>query len=254
MGRARAYVGCSGWNYDSWRRTFYPQELPPSRWLRHYAAVFDTVEVNGTFYKLPESATFAAWREQTPSGFCLAVKASRYLTHLKRLRKPAAPLTRLLTRVKSLGPRLGPLLFQLPPNLPLDLPRLETFLAAWTARRKRWPAIRAVVEFRHASWYVDETFELLRAHDVAVCLHDKTEGPYEGAFTGPFMYVRFHGTSGHYKGSYSARRLSSWASRLAERLEAGDDVFAYFNNDPGATAPRNALVLRDQLAARAPAA
>jgi len=244
--RVQPRVGCSGWNYKAWRGPFYPPELPPSRWLPFYGDRFDTVEVNNTFYRLPERATFAAWKTQVPSGFLLSIKASRFLTHTKRLREPREPVARLFSRATALSRKLGPVLYQLPGNFLIDLPRLDSFLCAlpvaWDGTR-----LRHVMEFRHPSWYVDETFQLLERRGVALCLHDKQGSAIDGPFVGPFAYVRFHGTSGAYHGSYSLRELDAWARRLAERTHAGQRVYAYFNNDPEAVAVENALSLRAAL-------
>ena len=255
---AQLRIGCSGWNYTSWKGRFYPADMPASRWLQHYLSVFDTVEVNNTFYRLPEAETFASWREQTPGSFVMAVKASRFLTHMKRLRDPEEPLERLFSRASELGPRLGPVLYQLPGNFHIDLPRLEGFLRALPLRpvpRSRHP-LQHVIEFRHRSWYVGETYQLLEAHGVALCLHDKAGSAIAEPAIGPFVYVRFHGTNGHYHGSYDTAALTRWAWRLAELWRSGRDVYAYFNNDPEAMATRNARTLRsivDQLLQRATA-
>jgi len=248
--RARIWIGCSGWNYKAWRGTFYPKTVATTGWLEHYARQFDTVEVNGTFYRLPERETFAAWAAQTPASFLFAVKASRYLTHLKRLRDAAEPLTRLFSRAAALGSQLGPVLYQLPASLRYDLSLLRDFLALLprTVTRKRYP-VRHVMEFRDASWYRDDVFATLEASGVALCLHDKREGPYLDDPRGPFIYIRFHGTSGHYKGSYPSRRLAVWANRIREWSMSGRDVYGYFNNDPGASAPRNAATLLRAIAA-----
>jgi uncharacterized protein YecE (DUF72 family) len=242
-------IGCSGWNYKAWRGSFYPRGLSQAEWLPFYARHFDTVEANSTFYRLPQAETFAAWAEQTPAGFLMAVKASRYLTHMKKLREPEAPLQRLFDRAAALGPRLGPVLYQLPTFVRYDRERLEHFLQALPARlpgrcRRRGAPLRHVVEFRDPSWYVPDTFALLDAHHVAMCLHDKRASAIAEPDVGPCLYVRFHGTSGHYAGSYGAAALERWAHRLAEAWLAGRDVYAYFNNDPDATATRNALSLR----------
>lgn len=239
-------VGCSGWNYASWRGRFYPATLPAARWLPYYAERFDTVEVNNTFYRLPERATFAAWRSQVPANFLVGVKASRFLTHMKRLRDPEEPLERLFSRVSALGRQLGPVLYQLPGHFTIDLPRLDGFLKA-LPRTSGGRRIRHVMEFRHPSWYVAETFQLLERRRVALCLHDKHGSAIDGPFVGPFVYVRFHGTSGHYHGSYGSGQLMEWAHRLAEQAEQGRPVFAYFNNDPDATAVVNALSLRSAI-------
>jgi uncharacterized protein YecE (DUF72 family) len=241
-------VGCSGWIYKSWKGTFYPAELPPSRWLAYYASVFDTVEINGTFYRLPEAGTFAVWRRGTPSGFLMAVKASRFLTHMKRLRDPDEPLDRLLSRAAELGPRLGPVLYQLPPNFHLDLARLDAFLGRLPrtvpGTRRR---LQHVIEFRHPSWYVPATRELLERHAVTMCLHDKTGSAVAADGAGPCVYVRFHGTTGRYHGSYGDAALRKWAARLANEWRAGRDVYAYFNNDPQGVAAENAARLRSMV-------
>ena len=239
-------MGCSGWNYTSWRGRFYPRELPASRWLEFYATRFDTVEINNSFYRLPPRSTFEEWRAHVPSRFLFAVKASRFLTHLKRLLDPEEPVERLVASASGLGRRLGPVLYQLPPTLKLDLPRLDHFLR--TLPRSSSGARLPVVEFRHPSWYVDATFELLARRRVTLCLHDKQGSAITGPVVGPFTYVRFHGTSGRYHGSYSRRQLERWAHVLAEQRDAGRRVFAYFNNDPEAVATKNALTLRDMLA------
>ena len=251
-------IGCSGWNYKSWKGRFYPDDMPASRWLQYYLSVFDTVEVNNTFYRLPEAETFAGWREQTPASFVMAVKASRFLTHMKRLRDPQEPLERLFSRARELGPRLGPVLYQLPANFHIDLRRLTTFLRALPLRpvpRSRH-ILQHVMEFRHPSWYVDDTYELLEAYGVALCLHDKAGSEIAAPAIGPFTYIRFHGTNGYYHGSYDTSALTEWACRLTEQWRAGRDIYAYFNNDPEAIATRNARTLRsivDQLIRKTPA-
>jgi uncharacterized protein YecE (DUF72 family) len=246
ISRTEPRVGCSGWNYGAWRIAFYPRQLPARRWLEFYASRLDTVEVNNTFYRLPERATFAAWRRQTPDDFLFAVKASRFLTHMKRLREPREPLARLFDRASAFGRRLGPVLYQLPGNFTIDLDRLEAFLEA-LPRTSSGRRIRHVMEFRHPSWYVAETYHLLNRRGVALCLHDKEGSAIDAPIEGPFVYVRFHGTSGRYAGSYGRRALTRWAHRLAEQAAQGRQVFAYFNNDPGAAAVDNALTLRSAL-------
>jgi uncharacterized protein YecE (DUF72 family) len=236
-------VGCSGWNYTSWRGRFYPDDLPASRWLEFYASRFDTVEINNSFYRLPDRSTFAAWRRQVPRAFLFAVKGSRFLTHMKRLLDPKEPVARLFTSVSGLGRALGPVLYQLPPSLKIDLPRLDHFLR--TLPRRSSGTRLHVVEFRHPSWYTDETFELLTRRHVALCLHDKPGSSIREPFVGPFVYVRFHGTTGHYHGSYTDQELERWAHLLAEQAHCGRRVFAYFNNDPQAIATANALTLRE---------
>lgn len=244
--RPQLRVGCSGWNYKAWRDEFYPRRLPATAWLGFYAARFDTVELNNTFYRLPERSTFTTWRTRVPSDFVFAVKASGFLTHMKRLREPDEPIARLFSRVAALGRSLGPVLYQLPSNFPIDLLRLESFLRA-LPRTSSGTRIRHVMEFRHPSWYVSETWHLLDRHGIALCLHDKRGSSIAEPFVGPFAYVRFHGTSGMYHGSYSRPQLSVWAHRLAEQAQARLPIYAYFNNDPGAVAVENASTLRSML-------
>jgi uncharacterized protein YecE (DUF72 family) len=246
-------VGCSGWNYKHWRGPVYPPEMPARCWFDHYAARFDTVEINNSFYRLPDASTFAGWRERAPRGFLYAVKASRFLTHLKRLREPEEAVVRLFDHGRELGDRFGPVLYQLPPNFHLDLPRLDHFLSILPRTLGEIggsPArleLRHVVEFRHPSWYVDETFALLRERKVAMCLHDKAGSAIHSPIDGAFVYVRFHGPEGRYSGRYTPERLRTWAARFDEHHRMGRDIYAYFNNDPGGMAVTNSLELRAML-------
>lgn len=236
IGRAR--VGCSGWQYKHWKGDFYPADLPQTRWLEAYASVFDTVEVNNSFYRLPEASTFARWSERVPAGFLYAVKASRYLTHMKKLKDPGEPIERLFSRMRALGKRMGPVLYQLPPGFTVDVPRLEHFLQALPRDA------RHVLEFRDPSWYAEEVYALMRRHRAALCLHDMRGSATGRLRVGPFVYVRFHGPSGQYHGGYPDERVQSWAEWLRAQMDDGTDVYAYFNNDVGGHAPRDALTLR----------
>ena len=231
-------VGCSGWQHTHWRGDFYPESLPQARWFEHYASVFDTVEINNSFYRLPESATFAGWAARAPMRFLFAVKASRFLTHMKKLKEPEEPVERFFSRARSLRRHLGPVLYQLPPGFKLDRPRLEHFLHVLPRN------IRHVLEFRDPSWYTGQVYELLERYRVALCVHDMPGSATGRSKVGPFVYIRFHGASGRYNGSYPADRLASWAEWIDEQTASGVDVFAYFNNDAGGHAPRNALTLR----------
>ncbi|HEY3551973.1 MAG TPA: DUF72 domain-containing protein [Gaiellaceae bacterium] len=240
--RGSVRVGLSGWNYAHWRNgVFYPPRLPASRWLGFYAERFDTVEVNSTFYRLPRTDAVARWVEQTPEDFVFAVKASRYLTHIKRLRDLGPGLERFLERIEPLlgSPKLGPLLWQLPPTFRHDHDRLADALA-------RLPrGVRHCFEFRDPSWFVEDTYALLREHGVALAIGDR---PQVNAFqthelTADWTYVRFHsGTRGR-RGNYSESELRVWADRLGG-WSGTHDVFAYFNNDWEGFAPRNAARLR----------
>lgn len=246
-------VGCSGWNYQHWRGPVYPVELPARLWFAKYAELFDTVEINNTFYKLPEPSTFASWRVRAPENFLFAIKASRFLTHLKRLIDPEEPVTRLFEHARELGDRFGPTLYQLPASFHRDLTRLEGLLAILPRTlgeiggAPRDHRLLHAIEFRHPSWYVDETYAVLRAYSVALCVHDKAGSAITEPLDGPFVYVRFHGPGGRYFGRYERRRIDDWAGRLAEQWRDGRDIYAYFNNDPEGMAVVNARELRSEL-------
>ena len=235
---ARALIGCSGWEYKHWKGDFYPELLPRARWFQHYTRTFNTVEINNSFYRLPARTTMTRWRLQAPAGFVYAVKASRFLTHMKKLKDPDDPLSMLFDRALELGSHLGPVLYQLPPRWKPDHERLETFLRAVPHD------VPQTIEFREAAWYSDRTFELLSRYGVALCVHDMAGSAPPRTVVGPFVYVRFHGASAKYSGSYSDGQLADWAAWLDAQLAGGLDVYAYFNNDVGGHAPRNALTLR----------
>jgi uncharacterized protein YecE (DUF72 family) len=263
---AAVRVGCSGWQYKHWRGDFYPAELGLSRWFEFYSTRFDTVEINNSFYRLPEAETFARWQEQAPRQFVYAVKASRFLTHMKKLREPEDPLDRFFSNARELGSHLGPVLFQLPPRWPMNLDRLERFLDALEAQTRHLrrsgfaTRIRHAIEFREPSWYHERVFALLHAHRIALCLHDMRGSSSPKLVTGRFVYVRFHGVHESqrtvmrtYGGRYADQVLDEWADWLAERISSGIDVYAYFNNDVGGHAPRDALRLRERVLTRASA-
>ena len=236
-----ARVGCSGWQYQHWRGDFYRGQLPQAKWLEHYASVFDTVEINNSFYRLPEADTFARWAARVPMRFQFAVKASRYLTHMKKLKDPAEPIERLFSRMRTLGRHLGPVLYQLPPGFKVDLDRLRQFL-------EQLPRdARHVLEFRDPSWYVDPVYTMMERHRIALCLHDMRGSATARLRIGPLVYVRFHGPSGQYHGGYPDDRLESWAEWLGHQRSEGIAVYAYFNNDVGGHAPRDAVRLRRML-------
>ncbi len=242
--RSALRVGCSGWQYKHWRGDFYPDDVPASRWLEHYAAHFDTVEINNSFYRLPEAHSFEAWRQRVPAGFLYAVKASRYITHMKKLKDPVEPIALLFSRVTHLGDALGPVLYQLPPRWPLNLERLKTFL------RTLPPGFTHVIEFRDPAWYVDAVFDELNARGIALCLHDMAGAATGLRLIGPAVYLRFHGPA-KYSGRYPAKRLATAAAWCAERLSERIPVYAYFNNDVGGHAPRDAIRFREMVHAHA---
>jgi uncharacterized protein YecE (DUF72 family) len=235
-------IGCSGWNYKDWRGRFYPAGVPARRWLAHYATVFDTVEVNTTFYRLARPEAVGAWVADTPAGFVFAVKASRYLTHMKRLTDLDRGVERLYAGIAPLAasPKMGPMLWQLPASFHRDDDRLATALA-------RLPPGRHCFEFRHESWFAAPVCELLRAHAVALVYGDDPRRPFQALeLTAPFAFVRFHHGHRGRRGNYSETELREWAARL-RALRDDVEVFAYFNNDWEAFAPRNALRLRAML-------
>jgi uncharacterized protein YecE (DUF72 family) len=240
-------VGCSGWNYRSWRGQLYPVGLPARNWLEAYAARFDTVEVNSTFYRLASRDAVARWVTQTPDSFLFAVKASRFLTHVKRLANIGDAIGRFYERIEPLveADRLGPVLWQLPETFKRDDERLASTLA-------QLPPGKHAFEFRHESWFVAPVYRLLRAHNAALVLGDHPQRPFQSDEpTASWRYVRFHhGTRGR-RGNYSATELDAWAARI-HRWRADADVFAYFNNDWEAFAPENALTLRRRLERLAP--
>jgi uncharacterized protein YecE (DUF72 family) len=241
-----ALVGCSGWNYASWRGPFYPAGLPPRRWLARYAKLFTTVEVNATFYRLPTRAAVANWVEQTPPEFVFTVKVSRYVTHMKRLTTVADGWRRLCERIEPMieAGRLGPLLWQLPERFRRDDERLAGALA-------ELPPGRHCFEFRHASWFSDDVYALLAGHGVALVVGDHPGRPFQQhRFTAPFTVVRFHYGSRGRAGNYSRAELERWAARL-DAWRRRVDVYAYFNNDWNAFAPRNARLLERLLERRA---
>jgi len=227
-------IGTSGWQYADWRGRLYPRRLAQAQWLDHYSAQFDTVEVNNAFYRLPETATFERWRETTPPGFVFSVKASRYLTHVKRLKEPSEPVGRLMERARHLGPKLGPILLQLPPNLRCDLEVLDATLRAFPR------SVRVAFEPRHESWHVDEVAALLTRYNAAFCLSDSTRRKAPLWRTADWGYLRLHDGRSAPIPCYGRTALRSWAGRLASLWDPTDDVFVYFNNDHGGCAVRDA--------------
>jgi uncharacterized protein YecE (DUF72 family) len=236
-------IGCSGWNYPHWRNgVFYPPRCPARRWLAYYAERFDTVEVNSTFYRLPRERAVAGWVEATPPGFLFTIKASRYLTHIKRLTGLEEGVPRLLERIRPLlaTEKLGPILWQLPPTFHRDDERLAAALDLL-------PPGRHCVEFRHESWFVDDVYELLRSHGVALVLGDDPRRPFQTLErTADFMFLRFHAGADEGTGNYSERELARWAERIEAWSREGD-VLAYFNNDWEGYAVRNGRRLQELL-------
>ncbi len=235
-------VGTSGWQYRDWRGSFYPQRLATTRWLEHYATQFSTVEANSPFYRLPERDTFERWAAATPSGFTMAVKASRYLTHVRRLREPADPVARYLHNAAGLGDKLVPVLLQLPPTLRIDTERLAETLDAFPR------SVRVAVEPRHESWHTDPVYELLAAHGAALCLWDRRSRHGPLVRTAAWCYLRLHEGRTATPPGYGHRALVTWVERLADRWGADVDGYVYFNNDARACAVRDARTFTEAAA------
>ncbi len=219
-------AGTSGWQYRHWRGAFYPVDVPQRQWLEYYAGQFSTVENNGTFYRLPARASFEQWRARTPDGFVMAVKASRYLSHIRRLRDPAEPVRRMLDAFAGLGGRLGPVLLQLPPTMRADESLLDHALGLFP------PGVRVAVEPRLPTWWSDRTREVLAAHGAALCWADRAGQAVTPLWrTADWGYLRFHEGTADPWPRYADRALRGWAERVAATWPPRAPVYAYFNND-----------------------
>lgn len=233
-------IGTSGYQYDHWRCDFYPAEMPRTQWFDFYTQQFDTVEINNTFYTLPEAETFRKWRWRAPENFLYSLKFSRYGSHIKHLKDGREVIDNFLTPASELGSHLGPILVQLPPNWKPNVDRLEDFLQAAGDTSQRW-----AVEFRDERWLCDEVFDCLRHHNAALVVHDLIDN-HPHVLTADWVYLRYHGEN--YAGSYKRKQLAENASEIQSWLNSGLDVFAYFNNDAEASAPANAKELAEDLA------
>ena len=233
-------IGTSGWNYNHWREKFYPADIAKSKWLEFYSDHFNTVEVNATFYRLPKPKTFENWYERTPENFKWAVKASKYITHTKRLIDTEEPVKRLYQSLQIMKEKTGPILFQLPPSLAFEKERFQAFC------KDLRPICRHVLEIRHDSWIDDGVFKILEENNIALCISD-TAGryPYCEALTADFIYIRLHGSKQLYASEYSEAELQSWAKKIREWNR---DTYIYFDNDQDANAIKNAERLKQILA------
>jgi len=239
---AKIHIGTSGWSYSSWRGPFFPKDVKIKDHLRFYATQFGTTELNGVFYRTPTEEAVRGWREQTPDDFFFAWKASKFITHWKRLTgKSKNSLELLESRLKLLGPKAGPVLFQLPPRFKANHERLASFLKMLS--RKRTYAF----EFRDKSWYVDDVLELLCRHDVSLCLSDHRDAPSPWEVTAKHVYVRGHGPGGAYRGHYSGKTLHAWAQHIEKWKRQRRMVYVYFDNDQKSAAPKDALRLMEIL-------
>jgi uncharacterized protein YecE (DUF72 family) len=235
------YIGCSGWHYEHWRGLYYPGELPKAKWLSFYARQFTTVELNNTFYRLPSEKAFTTWRESTPNNFIFAVKVSRFITHIKRLKNLGSAVESFVSRAGLLAEKLGPLLYQLPPSVKRNDELLHDFLSTLPLEYQH------VIEFRHESWIDERVFDILRRHNVGLCVFDMPGFGCPLVATSDFAYIRFHGSEGLYSSSYSNEELARWAKRIARLGQSIKASYIYFNNDAEAFAVKNATTLRTLL-------
>lgn len=238
---SRVRIGTSGWHYKHWLGVFYPEGTRASEMFQFYARHFDTVEINNSFYRLPTATTFDNWRDSSPSNFCYAVKGSRFITHMKKLKDPQSSSEKFFLVAERLERKLGPILFQLPPRWKVNTERLEEFLRTVPAGHQY------AVEVRDESWLVPEVYKLLRKYNAAFCIHDFADMKVPHEITADFTYIRFHGpTSAKYWGSYPDRDLRGWADQI-KQWRRKLSVYAYFNNDPEGAAIKNALTLKELL-------
>lgn len=248
---ACVFVGTSGWTYPDWRGTFYPDDLPSRQYLEFYAREFGTAEINYSFYHLPKPDTYAKWAGQVPDGFLFAVKASRLITHTKRLRGVTEAWRTFVGNAQALGAHLGPILLQFPSSFRCDRKRLAAFLDKAQDAAPDHRPLRLVFEFRHESWFTEDIYRLLRRHSAALCIADSPRYPRHDVLTADFAYLRFHGREELFVSSYSKAELAEEAGTIQRYLKDGLDVFAYFNNTAGGHAIANARTLRELVERRA---
>ncbi len=239
--KTHCYIGTSGWSYDHWKGPFYPPDIRVEEMLPFYCRHFQSVEINNSFYHLPEKATLKQWHDNTPKGFLFAVKASRYITHMKKLKEPNQSLSTLLERITLLEEKLGPLLFQLPPRWHYNGERLSSFLDSLSQD------FRYVFEFRDPSWINEECTELLAKHGAAFCIYELDGFLSPREVTADFVYVRLHGPKSAYQGSYALKTLADWAGALSTWSRQGKQTYCYFDNDEAGYAAQNAKALQSML-------
>jgi uncharacterized protein YecE (DUF72 family) len=235
------HIGTSGWNYNHWKEIFYSADTSTAHWLRFYSERFHSVEINNSFYHLPEKKTFEKWRRETPEGFVFSVKASRYITHMKKLKDPADAVKKFMARVDALEEKLGSLLFQLPPRWRCNPDRLDSFL-------EHLPKVhRYSFEFRDTSWLNGEVYDILKHHGAGLCIYHLSGFVSPKELTAGFVYVRLHGPGDAYEGTYDEKTLEGWAKTFSSWSGRGIDVFCYFDNDQHGYAVQNALQLQSML-------
>lgn len=240
----KLHIGTSGWHYSHWRGVFYPASLRINNFLKFYVEYFDTAEINNTFYRLPEDGTVIEWRDTVPENFVFSMKASRYITHMKKLKEPENTLPRFLEKAELMGSKLGPVLFQLPPHWHFDLERLSNFLRTLPKR------LRCAFEFRDPSWFGEEAAQMLIENKTAFCIYDFAGRQLPHTVTSDFIYIRLHGPNGAYQGQYSDQDLSRWSDEITQWLDNNKEVFCYFDNDEAGYAVQDALRLKSLLSNR----
>jgi len=241
---ARLLIGTSGWTYASWKGPFYPQDLPSRRYLEFYAREFESTEVNYSFYHLPRPSTYEKWAAQVPDDFVFALKASRFITHVKRLDDAGEAWATFVQSALTLGAHLGPILLQFPPSFRRDRKRLTAFLNHAQRPAPKPPLLRLAFEFRHESWFTEEIYEFLRYHRAALCIADSPRYPRRDEVTADFVYLRFHGRTGLFASKYSDAELAEEAKNIRRYLRGKLDVYVYFNNDALGHAVSNARTLK----------
>lgn len=241
MKKKKIHIGTSGWHYDHWKGPFYPADIKTKDFFEYYLKYFNTAEINNTFYRLPTKKTLLHWKQTSSKEFIFSIKASRFITHVKRLKEPKKHLSLFLNLIKNIKPKLGPILFQIPPNWNVDIKRFEKFIKCLDAN------YRYVFEFRDKSWLTKEIFFLLRKHKLAFCIYDLEGFQTPIEVTSNFVYVRLHGPKSAYRGSYRKKTLQKWAKLFKKFQKDKLDVFCYFNNDERGFAVKNALELQKYL-------
>lgn len=237
MRKGKLHIGTSGWHYKHWVGAYYPAATKDSEMLALYQQQFSTVELNNSFYNLPLASTFKHWKEASPGGFVFAAKGSRYISHMKKLHVDKTTISKFINRLKKLGDKLGPILFQLPPGWHINTERLADFLG------KLPGDYRYTFEFRNESWYTDEVYQLLAAHNCAFCMYELAGHRSPEEVTADFLYIRLHGPGDKYQGSYDKKTLGQWAKKMKQWQKAGMDVYIYFDNDQAGYAAFNAAQL-----------
>jgi uncharacterized protein YecE (DUF72 family) len=239
--RGKVVIGTSGWNYGHWKGKFYPDDIPKTKWFHYYYERFNTVELNTTFYHLPKKTTFEKWYSESPPDFIFSIKASRYITHIKKLIEPEEPVKRFFENAAGIKDKAGVILFQLPPGLKYNEERLVNIINILPGN------YRYTFEFRNETWWNDKAYELLKDQNIAFCIFELAGQITPRLATADFIYIRLHGPGGKYSGSYSDETLKSWASDFSKWMDEGKDVYCYFDNDDSAYAVYNAFTLKGMI-------